>query len=223
MSQESRVPPFVREREMLEPFVSSLWRGAEGAADVCIRFERDSRRIGEIDRPDSPGLLAFDFEMSNSITQYCFIAERRNRVVLTYSVAVFDLGDLDLYDYLSKVGLHSSGNDFRIVEGSSAEFLARGIRGRIGFMGNVWTPNDMRGGRAEIRGLIRDLGAIARAINLGALAADQSIWFVRDKHVKAGLAPLAESRAPGVLYKETEPVWLGYAGPNLVRELARAA
>jgi len=223
MFQKCRVPPFVREREMLEPFVASLWRSAESTADVCIRFERDSRRMGEIERPDSPGLFAFDFEMSHSITQYCFIVERRNRIVLTYSVAVFDLGDLDLYDYLSRVGLHSSANEFRIIAGSSAEFLARGIRGRIGFMGNVWTPNDMRGGRAEIRGLIRDLGAIARAINLGALSADQSIWFVRDKHVRAGLAPLAESRAPGVLYKEKDAVWLGYAGPNLVRELARAA
>ena len=223
MFQDHKIPPMVRERETLEPFVASLWQDAEAAASVCIRFERDQRRVEDIDRPDSPGLLAFDFEKSHSITQYCFIAERRNRVVLTYGVAIFDLGDLDLYDYLSLVGFHSRANEFRFIEGSNAEFLARGVRGRIGFMGNVWTPNDMRGGRAEIRGLIRDLGAIARAINLGALAVDQSIWFVRDKHVKAGLAPLAESRAPGVLYKEKEAIWLGYAGPNLVRQLARAA
>lgn len=223
MFRNSKIPPIVRERETLVPFVETLWKHAEVTGDVRIRFERDPRRVGEIDRPDSPGLLAFDFDQSHSLTQYCFIAERRNRVVLTYGVAVFDLGDLDLYDYISKVGLDHGANEFRIVDGSHAEFLARGIRGRVGFMGNVWTPKDLRGGRPEVRELVRDLGALSRAINLGALGADQSVWFVRDRHVQAGFIPHAESRASGVLYKEEDAVWLGYAGPNLVRELVRAA
>lgn len=223
MLRNANLPPITSEREILEPFINSLWDRAEAAADVRIRFERDPRRVADIDRPDSPGLLAFDFEMSHSLTQYCFIAERRNRVILTYGVAIFDLGDLDLYDYICRIGLHSQTNEFRIIEGSNAEFLARGIRGRVGFMGNVWTPRDFRGGRPEVRGLVRDLGAISRAINIGALGADQSVWFVRDKHVHAGFIPHAESRAPGLLYKDKDSVWLGYAGPNLVRDLARAA
>lgn len=219
----ARIPPFVAERETLEPFVQRLWADIENRIQGTIRFERDTRAISEIDRPDSPGLLAFDFNRSNSLTQYAFVVERGNRVALTYSTSIFELGDLDLYDYVTGLGMHADVNEFQIEEGSPAHYLSRGIRGRIGFMGNVWTPTDMRGGREEIRRLILDLGSISRAINLGALNVQQSFWFVRDHHFQSGLAPMSDCRGPGVIYKGTDKVWLGYSGPGIVLETARAA
>ena len=219
----AKIPPFVTEREILEPFVQRLWADIENRIHGTIRFERDSRAICEIDRPDSPGLLAFDFNRSNSITQYAIVVERRNRVVLTYSVSIFELGNLDLYDYISGLGMHSDSNEFQIEEESPAYFISRGIRGRIGFMGNVWTPPDMRGGRKEIRSLISDIGGISRAINLGALNVQQSFWFVRDYHYQSGLAPMSDCRGPGVIYRGTEKVWLGYSGPSIVLKTARIA
>lgn len=103
-------------------------------------------------------------------------------------------------------------------------FLATGLRNHAAFMGNVWVPPDMRGApsgwRKWMRSLVMRLGILGRAINHGAFFCENVVYFSRDRHVKSGYTGVTESRAPGVMYKSTEMMWMGYTSPQYAEKFA---
>lgn len=220
------IPPIVHRRDFWEPYIARQWKDAEAKWDTKLEFCRDVRNWNRMDRPDSPNLGAYDPNRSNSLAMYGILATRNNRVVMTYAGAVFSLGDMDFRQYVETIGLYDGDDgEFRFEPGSPAFMLATGLRSQAAFMGNVWVPPDMRGKesghRPWVHSLVMRLGMLARAINHGAFNCDNTVYFSKDVHVQAGYTGVTEQRAPGVIFKGGEAVWLGYSGPLFAEDLAR--
>ena len=214
-----RVHPIPLDNQtFLHDYIAKAWRNIEAEFDITLEYHRDPRAIASVGRTDSPIVKAYDFEQSHAVSHYLIIASRGNRPILTFGVAIFWLGEYDLVEYMDRFGLFSGGaGEFRFDE--PALSLATGIRGRVAFAGNLWAPQDLRGGRDDTRGLIRRIGEIGRAISLATLGAEHTFLFMRDKHVRRGLNSFAQTRVPGVWWHD-EMLWMAYTGQRQVKETA---
>jgi hypothetical protein len=220
------IPPIVHRRALWEPFIAEQWEKTQTEWDVKLEFLRDTRDLSKMERPGAIEDGIYDPDKSNTPTIFGIIATRNNRILMTYSGAIFALGDLDFRQYIETFGLYSGGSaDFRFDPEAPAFFLATGLRNYAAFMGNVWVPPDMRGHsngwRDWVRSLVMRLGMIGRAVNHGAFCCENIVYFSRDRHVRAGYTGVTERRAPGVIYKGAELMWLGYSSPVYAEELAQ--
>ncbi|MDA1311389.1 MAG: hypothetical protein O2985_17520 [Proteobacteria bacterium] len=229
MKLPKNIPPIVHKNDLWAPFLVSVWRDTEKQWDIQLEFARDLRQIRDMQRDRSPNLAAYDPDRSNSLTMYGLVARRapRNRVLMTYSSAMFSMGDLDLRQYLETVGLASdTAGEFRILPDSRAACLATGIIGQFAFPGNAWTPEDFRGSKDWTRSLIMRFGILTRAINHGCFHCPHNVSFMRDRHKKAGLASAYQMQVDGVIYNHdpNDRVWMNYSGTmhaeSLIQDLA---
>jgi hypothetical protein len=90
------IPPIVHNPRLWSSFMDFAWSETEDKCGVTLRFTRDANEIRRLDRGDAVNLAAYDPALGHSLTQFGLVAKEGNRVVMTFSSAIYPLGDMDL-------------------------------------------------------------------------------------------------------------------------------
>lgn len=123
MSLPHGIPPIVHKRALWEPFIAEKWSETEADWEVRLDFLRDTRDIARMERPGTFDGGIYDPDKSNAPIFYGITATRSNRLMMTYSGAIYSLGDLDFRQYIETFGLYIGGaDDFEFQPGAPAFF-----------------------------------------------------------------------------------------------------
>lgn len=195
--------PFTSDQTgILAAFIREKWKRAEQECEVNLRFVRDAMEVAAVDRGNMALYGAYDPSLSFAVSHYGFIASAQDIDVATFGVAIYELGDRDLAEYLEEVGLYD-GADPVILKGD-AKLLATGCRGTAAFGGNAWVHREYRQS-----GLMVTMAEISRAISLAMFNCDHTFMFMRASLAERGFRSNAQEFRPGAWWGGEER-WLGY-------------
>lgn len=212
--QDQIARPIVTADSHAYSFVQDRIAHLETKHGVRVEYDRNGERGRTIDRGNLTLYGAFDPNRSYATTIFGVTASKDNTVVGVLQMAVFNLGQYNLAQYMTRYGLYQGGPDVEFKE--PAIFLATGIQGTAGFNGDLWVHPTLRGGSEFARDWTMNAAMINRVIAMATLGANGIFLFMRQA-VYAKVQSRAERSCLGVAWGGEERAIL-YSGQAFIRE-----
>jgi len=213
MVESDLVRPIVTTDTLAMEFVQDRVSYLQDRHDILVRYDQHGSRGRAIERGNLTLFGAFDPELSYASTIFGLTAEKDGDVIGVLQMAVFNFGQLDLAQYMSRYGLFRGAPEVQFKE--PAIFLATGIRGIAGFNGDLWVHPRYRGGSEFARDWTMNAAMVNRVLAMATLGASGIFLFMREA-VYRKVQSKAERSCMGACWGGEERAIL-YSGEAFIR------
>lgn len=218
MGLNDDLPPIVTNDPTALELVNRAVSDLSNRHGVKISYDRNGAICRSFARNGTSVFGAFDPSKTWASTVFGVVAQKSGNVHGTMQIAMYDLGNLSLAQYLRTNSLFKGGPSVELS--GSAYVIASAIQGTVGFLGDAWVSGDYRSGTRFSQDWIRVAPSIAGLLAVATRAARGTFLFSRQA-VMAKIDPPLEICTIGATWGGEER-HLGWSSEQFIRaEAAR--